>query len=315
MAETLPRPSLAPDRPVVVEAASAATAVAGVGPSVGLDGTSVVAAHGGPVRVSRWGPAGVTSVPPDIQLTVVIPAYNEQARLAATLAAAIHYLRAAPFTSCLMIVDDGSNDQTVAVTEMMLRQAIEGSLRMAMLVEHGKNRGKSAAVRNGLWLASGAHRMVSDADAATPLWELDRLLAIAVASNAGLVVGSRVAAGGRTKWTLKRRLSHLLFRLWVRMNELGAVKDSQCGFKLYRADLAEQLCRPGSGLSTTEGFEFDLEHIEIARKLGHRIEEVGVRWVDQPGSKVRLTRDAVAMFVGVRRLAKRLSAKRAKETP
>lgn len=274
-----------------------------------------VAGNGGPVRVRRWVPAGASSVPLDIQLTVVIPAYNEQSRLAATLAAAIRYLRAAPFTSCLMVVDDGSGDETVAIAEMMLRQAHQGSLRMATLVEHGKNRGKSFAVRNGLWIASGAHRVISDADAATPLWELDRLLAIAVESDAGLVVGSRGAPGGHTKWTLKRRLSHLLFRLWVRMNGLGAVKDSQCGFKLYRADLAERLCRPGSGLSATEGFEFDLEHIELARRLGHRVEEVGVRWADQPGSKVRLTRDAVAMFVGVRRLTKRLSAKWPKEAP
>lgn len=308
MADTLARPSFAPDRPVVVEAAAAAAPVAGGGASVALGGAWVVAAHGGPVRVRRWAPEENAQPRSSPDVTVIIPAYNEQARLAATLAAAIRYLCAAPFTSCLMVVDDGSNDQTVPVAEMMLRHAHQGSLRTTTLVEHGKNRGKSVAVRNGLWLASGAHRIVSDADAATPLWELDRLLAIAIERDAGLVVGSRDVTGGSAAWTLKRRLSHQLFRLWVRMNGLGAVKDSQCGFKLYRADLAGQLCRPGSGLSTTEGFEFDLEHIELARKLGHRIEEVGVRWTDQPGSKVRLIRDAAAMFVGVRRLAKRLSA-------
>lgn len=309
------QPSTVTHRPVVVEIIGPDRG-SPLGGSLGQALTEEwVAANGGPVRVRRWVPAGASSVPLDIQLTVVIPAYNEQARLAATLAAAIRYLCVAPFSSCLMVVDDGSNDQTVPVAEMMLRQASEGSLRMATLVEHGKNRGKSAAVRNGLWIAAGAHRVISDADAATPLWELDRLLAVAVERNAALVVGSRAVEGGRTTWTLKRRLSHTMFRLWVRMNGLGAVKDSQCGFKLYRADLAEQLCRPGSGLSTTEGFEFDLEHIEIARRLGHRVEEVGVQWADQPGSKVRLTRDAAAMFVGVRRLAKRLSAKRPKETP
>ncbi|MBY0111942.1 MAG: glycosyltransferase [Phycisphaerales bacterium] len=314
MAEILPQASFTLDRPVVVEVATLDARIDGTNPIPTTSDEAIAAGHGGPVRVRRWAPEENAQPRLSIDLTVIIPAYNEQARLAATLAAAIRYLCAAPFTSCLMVVDDGSNDQTVPVAEMMLRHAHQGSLRTTTLVEHGKNRGKSVAVRNGLWLASGAHRIVSDADAATPLWELDRLLAIAIERDAGLVVGSRDVTGESAAWTLKRRLSHQLFRLWVRMNRLGAVKDSQCGFKLYRADLAEQLCRPGSGLSTTEGFEFDLEHIELARKLGHRIEEVGVRWTDQPGSKVRLIRDAAAMFVGVRRLAKRLSAIQPKGT-
>lgn len=308
-------PSLLPHRPVVVVAPLPESVSGVVPPSDSAEAETTAHGNGGPVRIRQWHADAHwrAALPPEV--TVVIPAYNEQARLAATLSSAIRYLRAATFSSCLMVVDDGSTDETASIATMILRQASEGALRMVTLAQHGNNRGKAVTVKNGLWLASGRYRIVGDADAATPLWELDRLLAVALESDAGLVVGSRAAEGGRTLWTFKRRLSHLLFRLWVRANGLGVVKDSQCGFKLYRADLAEQLCRPGSGLSVTKGFEFDLEHVELAQRLGHRVEEIGVQWTDQPGSKVRLTRDAAAMFFGVRRLAKRLSDKVPKETP
>ncbi|MFA6044541.1 MAG: glycosyltransferase [Phycisphaerales bacterium] len=297
----LPRPVAVelPPRPVLPESLPHAECASA---------TQWVQTHGDRVKVLRWSGANAESGPAAIRLSVVIPMYNEEARVSGVLADSIDYLRNQSFPTCLMLVDDGSSDRTSAIAVAMLRAAPAGSLHTATLVCHAVNRGKASAIRTGLWLASGAHRLVMDADGSTPLSEVRTLLDAAEATGAGLVVGSRALRRDMVRQSFKRHISHLLFRAWARANGFRTVRDSQCGFKLYRADVAEALCAPGLGLSITSGYEFDLEHIELSRRLGHRVQEVPVIWVDKPGSKVRLERDAVAMVRGVRRLRKRLAS-------
>lgn len=300
--------TLTPKRPVAVEIPPRPLFPDPVPAAECAAATQWVQAHGDRVRVLRWSGANAESGAAAIRLSVVIPMYNEEARVSGVLADSIEYLRNQPFPTCLVLVDDGSSDRTSAVAIAMLRAAPAGSLRTATLVRHAVNRGKASAIRTGLWIALGTHRLVMDADGSTPLSEVQTLLDAAEATGAGLVVGSRALRPGTVRQSFTRRIPHLLFRAWVRANGFRTVRDCQCGFKLYRADVAEALCAPGTGLSITSGYEFDLEHIELSRRIGHRVQEVPVIWVDKPGSKVRLVRDALAMVRGVKRLRERLAS-------
>ncbi|MBX9736558.1 MAG: glycosyltransferase [Phycisphaerales bacterium] len=300
--------ALTKTRPIVVEIPSRSVLPEAMPTAECAAAAQWVQDHRDRVHVLRWAGANAESDAVPIQLSVVIPMYNEEARVSGVIADAIDYLRKQPFPTCLMLVDDGSSDRTSAIAVAMLRAAPAGSLCTATLVRHESNRGKASAIRTGLWIARGAHRLVMDADGSTPLSEVRTLLEAAAATGAGLVVGSRALRRDIVRQSFTRHVSHLLFRAWVRANGFRTVLDSQCGFKLYSAELAEVLSAPGTGLSVTSGYEFDLEHIELSRCLGHRVHEVPVIWVDMPGSKVRLVRDALAMVRGVRRLRERLAS-------
>ncbi len=213
-------------------------------------------------------------------LSVVIPAYNEEARLPPHLGAVLAYLRANYPAFELLVVDDGSRDGTVAA----VTAALAGEAR-ARVVAYTPNRGKGYAIRTGVLATRGAQVVFLDADLSTPIDEIPR--ALEQLRQAEIVIGSRdlPTSDVRVPQPLFRRVASDLFK-WVRylMVGLWRISDTQCGFKAYRGPVARQLF----ALAQIDRFMFDVEILYLAERAGLRIIEMPVRWDDSPGSKVRL---------------------------
>ena len=190
----------------------------------------------------------------------------------------------------VLVVDDGSTDATSSVVETLASSAPEIQLLRAPL-----RRGKGAAVRRGMQAAVGHLQLFADADGATPIQELARLEQ-AVASGADLAIGSRTLASRLPDYAVQARLYRTilgnLFNSVVQQSGLKGITDTQCGFKLFRQAVAADLF----GVSKVNGYGFDLELLYVAQQRGYRIAEIPVNWSDQPGSKVRILRDGLAML-------------------
>lgn len=228
------------------------------------------------------------------RLSVVVPAYNEASRLPATLARIAEFLEGAPRwrPAEVIIVDDGSRDQTAAVGEGFGgRDGVE--VRVCRLAV---NRGKGAAVRTGLAASRGEWVLISDADLAAPIEDVDLLLA----AGADLATGSRALRreliSRRQPWA--RDLMGRGFNLLLRVLGLTALRDTQCGFKLLRGELARTL---GQQLRL-DGFAFDVELLARTRRLGGSIREIPVHWEHVDESRVRAVRHSLQMARDVLRL-------------
>ncbi|MBM4342062.1 MAG: glycosyltransferase family 2 protein [Deltaproteobacteria bacterium] len=227
-------------------------------------------------------------------LTIVVPAYNESARIDATLAR-IFAWRALRAPDCeIVVVDDGSRDDTVQ------RASRAGQGQAHFRVEAlGRNRGKGAAVRRGVQQATRQWVLFSDADLSTPIEEIDKLLA-AVAAGADIAIASRDTAGSTIdrRQPAYREAMGRTFNALVRALAVPGIADTQCGFKLFAAEAARRCF----SRMTIERFAFDVEVLYIARRLGYRIAEVGVRWVNDDRSTVSPVRDAARMLTDVARI-------------
>ena len=224
-----------------------------------------------------------TSVP-FVDLSIVVPAYNEEHRLAPTLERLSAYLSTQPMRSEIVVVDDGSRDATCAVVEAAMARI--PNLR---LVRQTPNRGKGAAVRLGMLEARGQIRVMSDADGSMPPEQLPRLLAPILACRAEISIGSRYAEGARSNvlqpWyrVLWSRLANRV----IQRSLVPGVRDTQCGFKAFTAEAARALF----GVSRIDGWAFDLEILALARRTGFAIAEVGVEWTDDRRSRVNPIKD------------------------
>ena len=212
-------------------------------------------------------------------LSIVIPAYNEEKRLPPTLAAV---LRFADPTTEVIVVDDGSRDQTPAVVEQHAAQ----DPRVRLLRNPG-NRGKGYSVRHGMLEARGDWVLFSDADLSAPIEELPKLLDAARHAQASIAIGSRALDRSligvhQSRW---REVSGIFFNRVMRVITGLPFVDTQCGFKLYRREAAQAVF-PRQQL---DGFGFDVEDLYIARLLGLKAVEVPVRWNNVEGTKVGLT--------------------------
>ncbi len=225
-----------------------------------------------------------------IHLSVVIPAYNETSRIGPYLEAITAYLGRRGLSYELLVVDDGSRDDTAALVE----QAGAQNSRIR-LIRLPRNAGKGAAVRAGMQAAQGVLRLFADADGATPIQELERLEA-AIKDGADLAIGSRTLASRDHRYQVKARLHRTLlgnlFNRIVCALGIQRIHDTQCGFKLFRQAAAQDLF----SVARIDGYGFDLELLYVAHRRGYRIAEVPINWSDQPGSKVRVLRDGLAML-------------------
>ena len=225
-----------------------------------------------------------------IHLSIVIPAYNEARRIVPYLEAITAYLGRRGLSYELLVVDDGSRDDTAALVE---RAGTKNS--HVRLIRLPRNTGKGAAVRAGMQAARGTFRLFADADGATPIQELERLEA-AVNDGADLAIGSRTLASRDSRYRVEARLHRTLlgnlFNRIVRSLVIHGIHDTQCGFKLFRQAVAQDLF----SVARIDGYGFDLELLYVARRRGYRIAEVPINWADQPGSKVRVLRDGLAML-------------------
>ena len=221
------------------------------------------------------------------ELSVIFPALNEEARLERTLREAAAYFRAAGRAVELIAVDDGSRDGT-----SRLVRALSAEIPELRLIRLPANRGKGYAVRTGVVNARGAAVLFADADGATPIGEVERLEA-ALAAGADVAIGSRALAGEgvRVKARLHRRVMGRAFHQLVRALTVRGIQDTQCGFKLFRAQVAHELF----SRMRMDGFSFDVEVLLMAQRWGHAVAEVPVNWTHQPGSRVRLVRDSLRM--------------------
>ena len=226
-----------------------------------------------------------------LELSVVIPAYNEELRLPAYLARVLDYLEAHPFSSEVIFVDDGSQDGTAAMVE---RFAVENS--RVRLVRLPRNQGKGYAVKIGMLKACGELRLFTDADGATPIKELAGLKK-AIEAGADAAVGSRALRDDSHTVNTKfhRKVMGTVFNFIVRTLTVKGINDTQCGFKLFTAEAANAAFT----LQRIYDFGFDVEVLYICQKKGYRIVEVPVNWTDVPGTKVRLVRDSLRMFKDV----------------
>jgi dolichyl-phosphate beta-glucosyltransferase len=234
-----------------------------------------------------------------VALSVVLPAYNEAARLGPVLADCRAYLDAAyPAAYEVLVVDDGSTDRTAD----LVRAAAAGWPELR-LIGYGPNRGKGAAVRAGVLAAAGRRVLFADADGATPIAE-ERRLAAALDRGAAVAVGSRAVPGPgvRRERNPRRAAAGWVFRRAVRALVGVGVRDTQCGFKLFDGPAGRALFAAGA----EAGYLFDVELLALAERSGLAVAEVAVNWSERPGSKVRFVRDSWRMFAGLWGLRRRL---------
>ena len=227
-------------------------------------------------------------------LSIIVPAYNEEQRLPATLALMRAYLDGRDEPYEVLIVDDGSSDGTVALSRAI---AEEWPQLRVLTLEH--NTGKGAAVRLGMLSATGEHRVFSDADLSTPIEEVERLRA-RLQGNCAVAIASRALPDSRidVHQPGRREVMGRTYNRLLRVAALRGLHDTQCGFKAFTAEAAVACFTP----LRTLRFGFDAEVLLRARRLGWIVEEVPVRWEHKEDSRVSAMRDSFGVLYDLVRL-------------
>jgi dolichyl-phosphate beta-glucosyltransferase len=223
-------------------------------------------------------------------LSLIIPAFNEQQRLLSFLEPAHRFLKDHVSDFEILVVDDGSTDETVATAI-----AFANSHPEIRVIELGHNQGKGKAVRTGMLAARCDYKIFADADGSTPIEEVRRLHHALSTGSADIAIGSRAlsASGTRVVSRLGRRVLGRVFNFAVNILVVPGIRDTQCGFKLFTHQAAEQVFSRCS----VDGFSFDIEVLFLANKLGLTVVEVPVNWTHVAGSKVRVLKDGIQMFI------------------
>jgi dolichyl-phosphate beta-glucosyltransferase len=228
------------------------------------------------------------------ELSIVVPCYNEEQRLPRTIELIERYLAGTGVSYELILVDDGSSDGTRKIME-----AAAGRNAAVRLEALAQNRGKGRALAEGVAAARGAEILVTDADLSTPIEEIDKLRA-ELDKGAGVAIASRALKGSRVEVSqpIYRVLMGKAFNLLVQAVLLPGIWDTQCGFKLFRADVAHDVF----AALTTDGFGYDPEVLYRAARRGVRIAEVPVVWRNSAPTKVSPIKSSFDMFRHVVRI-------------
>jgi dolichyl-phosphate beta-glucosyltransferase len=226
---------------------------------------------------------------PQTNYSVIIPAYNEDARLAATLEKVLAYMAKRGWSAEVIVVNDGSRDNTAEI----VRGFAERNPRLQLLENPG-NRGKGYSVRNGMLHAQGEILLFSDADLSSPIEEADKLFA-AIREGADVAIGSRWLRSDlqTQRQPLYRQLFGRVFNLMLRVTLGLNFKDTQCGFKAFTRRAASTIFP----LQTIERWGFDPELLYVATKLGFKVAEVPVAWAHREGTRINPLRDGTRMFL------------------
>lgn len=225
------------------------------------------------------------------ELSIIIPAYNEEKRLGRTLARIRDYFAGHALGLDgieIVIVDDGSADGTARVAQEWARE-----MPAVRLVSNAENRGKGYSVRNGMLAARGRIALFTDADLSSPIEESEKLLE-AIAAGNDIAIGSRALDRSliSARQSRARELAGMIFNGFVRIFTGLRFHDTQCGFKAF----VRERCRIIFEQQRIERFGFDPEILFLARRHGYRAAEVPVRWAHDPATKVHMLRDSVLMF-------------------
>jgi dolichyl-phosphate beta-glucosyltransferase len=227
-------------------------------------------------------------------LSIVIPAFNEEARLPTTLAGMATFLDGRGLDAEIVVVDDGSTDGTAAVAEAALRG------RRGRVLRNRENRGKGHAVRRGILEASGRFALLSDADLSTPIEEYDKLAAAVRDNDLDAAIGSRALPGSdvqvRQHWI--RQTMGRTFNRIIRVLTGLRFHDTQCGFKL----MDRERVRPIVEKMVVDGFAFDVELLYVCQRFGLAVREIPVVWRNAAGSKVSIVGDPIRMIGDVLRV-------------
>ncbi len=233
-----------------------------------------------------------------IFLSIIIPAHNEEHRLPATLERITAFLQLQPYTAEILVVENGSADQTLQIARTYAARF------PTIRVLHEPERGKGLAVRQGMLEARGEYRFMCDADLSMPIEEINRFLPPAL-TDFDIAIASREAPGAvRYNEPIYRHFIGRIYNNLIRIFALPSLHDTQCGFKCFRAAVAETVFQP----QTLTGMSFDVEVLFIARQMGYRIIEVPIPWYFNPDSRVRLLEDSLHMgldLLTIRRNARR----------
>ena len=225
---------------------------------------------------------------PHPRLSIVIPAYNESARIEAALSSVLACVESRAWDAEILVVDDGSSDDTPAIIQRWM-----STHPRLHLIQNPGNRGKGYSVRNGLLQSAGDIVLFTDADLSAPIEEAERLIE-AIDNGADVAIGSRWL--DKQKQTIHQPIYRRFFGRcfnWVTRKVIGLpFKDTQCGFKAFRRDAAQTIFR----LQTIERWGFDPEILFIARKLKYTIVEVPVTWGHDERSRISYLKDGLQML-------------------
>jgi dolichyl-phosphate beta-glucosyltransferase len=230
-----------------------------------------------------------------LMISIVIPAYNEEKRIRGSLSEVFAFMSDSGMEYEIIVVDDGSSDGTSRIVESMAADSPK-----VRLVRYAKNRGKGHALRTGVLVAKGDFVLVMDADLSTPMEELWKMMPYLAKSEYDIAIGSRALALSdiirKQPWW--RQGMGKMFNKIVKTLVIGDFSDTQCGFKLFAGDVARTLF----GEAIIDRFAYDVEVLARAKKKGHRIQEVPIRWVDSPESKVDPLKDSLQMLADLVRI-------------
>jgi len=228
--------------------------------------------------------------PNEPELSIIIPSYNEELRLPATLERIAAYLSASKHTAEVLVVDDGSKDRTAQVAE-----SFRDKIPTLRVVSNGVNRGKGFSVRHGMQEAQGRIALFSDADLSAPIEEADKL--IGALEHYDVAIGSRAVDRSLIEIHQSpfREFAGIIFNWVVRLCLRLPFVDTQCGFKAFR----RERCSIIFAQQTIERFGFDPELLYLARHHGLHAVEIPVRWGHSPATKVSMMRDSIQMFLDV----------------
>jgi glycosyltransferase involved in cell wall biosynthesis len=225
-------------------------------------------------------------------LSLIIPAYNEESRLPTTLQKIDDYLKSQPFSSEVLVIENGSNDRTFSIAQDFVKD------HKNFNVQRTAERGKGLAVRQGMLAATGEFRMMLDADLSMPVDQISRFVPPAQIET-DIVIASREAAGAiRYNEPSYRHIGGRVINAMIKLFALPGLQDTQCGFKCFRAKVAENLF----SRQTILGWSFDVEILYIARLRGYSVVELPIPWYFSEQSHVRPIHDAFQLLLDLLRI-------------
>jgi glycosyltransferase involved in cell wall biosynthesis len=233
-------------------------------------------------------------------LSIIIPAYNEEKRLYTSLNEVSEFLHIQSYTAEVIVIENGSDDNTLQIAEEFAahwnEQYRDSSPSIHVLKE--SKRGKGLAVKRGMLVARGKYRFMCDADFSMPVTEINRFFPPAL-NDFDIAIASREAPGAiRYNEPSYRHFIGRVFNAMIRILALPDLQDTQCGFKCFRAPIADDLF----SLQTITGWSFDVELLYIGRIRGYRIVEIPIPWYFNPDSKISVLHDSYQMGLDLLRI-------------